>query len=111
MITSAEVCLPWQTGYAAYARFCPDALARHRTLKHHRPGPAQRVPLRMSVRMLHRMSIRVPIRIYAIAHVPHMPVAIAARRAIRRRRLRQPRRVTDRAERRRHRADVVADRL
>jgi len=54
----------------------------------------------MTVRILQRMSIRmtvgVPIMPVGI-NVANMPVPVAARRAIRRPILRQPRRVTDRA--------------
>src|SRR5260370_25016429 len=58
---------------------------------------AKRVALRMAMRL------RMPIRIAG----SHMPVAVA----IPRRGLRQPRRITDRAEVGRQRSNVIADRL
>src|SRR5580700_4824848 len=64
----------------------------------------------MTMRVLHRMSIRMAI-LPDMAHVAKMAIAVARRVAIRRRGLRKPRRITDRAEVRRRRSNVVADRL
>ena len=66
--------------------------------KHHARTP-QRIPLRMPVRMLERRGIRVG------GHGAEMA------RARHRRGLRQPRRITDRAEVHRSSANGVADRL
>src|SRR5271163_2504783 len=88
------------------ARFLP----RNRPLKHHRPWPPQRIPRRMTMGMLHRMTIRMnPVSI--VAHVAEMTIPVATGRSIRRRGLREPRRITDRAERNWRCADVVADGL
>src|SRR5215469_1937756 len=76
-------------------------LARQRPLKCRHPGSPQRVPLRLT------MSLRgnEPIRMARMSDVPVLPVAI------RRRGLREPCRVTDRAEIDRSRVHMVADGL
>src|SRR5437773_2937673 len=65
----------------------------------HRPGTPQRIPLRMPVRVLVRRRIRVGGHRAKMARARH------------RRGLRQPRRITDRAEVHRRCSHVVADRL
>ena len=76
-------------------------LARQRPLKCRHPRSPQRVPLRLT------MSLRgnQPIRMAGMSDVPVLPVAI------RRRGLREPCRVTDRAESDRSRVHMVADGL
>src|ERR1035437_6761824 len=64
----------------------------------------------MTMRVLHRMSIRMAI-LSDMANVAPMANSIARPVAIRRRGLRKPRRITDRAEVRRRRSNVIADRL
>src|ERR1700682_96628 len=81
-------------------------LPRKRTLKGWLPRSRERrawAPQRVALRMTMRVRQRMPIRMAGT----HMPVAVA----IPRRGLRQPRRITDRAEIRRQRSNVVADRL
>jgi hypothetical protein len=85
-------------------------LTRNRPLKNHRPRPPQRIPRRMTMGMLHRMTIRMdPVPV--MANVAQMTISVATGRSIRRRGLRQPRRITDRAERNWRCADVIADSL
>lgn len=63
-------------------------LPRHRPLKHHRTRPPQRIALRMTMGMLHRMSIRMDALPIAVAEVTNVAVSIATGRSIRRRGLR-----------------------
>src|SRR5208282_6061213 len=72
-------------------------------LKHRsRPWPPQHITLRLPMGMRHRMPIRM-----AGTDMSVVPVPVA----IRRRRLRHPRRITDRAESDRRCMNVIANRL
>src|SRR5208283_3460023 len=78
-----------------------SSLARQWPLKYRHPWAPQRIPLRLTMGLRGNQ----PIRMACVSNVPELPVAI------RRRGLRQPCRVTDRAEGDRRRIHVVADRL
>src|SRR6266849_2546647 len=92
--------------YLQFSIFAFRILPRERSLKRWLPRSCKgcaRTPQRVALRMTMRVRQRMPIRMAGT----HIPVAVA----IPRRGLRKPRRITDRAEIRWQRSNVIANGL